>query len=234
MAKWKCPVPGCDKWVLAPDVRPIHAHAPNPAFQAKDPHCPDHLVDLIWTADATAPSLLQPEVAASTEELGSVHKKLGILATRFQNHSVYCDYHQRKHVSGGNWPGGTPTDKPLFLPDIYNQKNLRLCKYLADSVPWGNFRTVVGGVDVIFDCGITVVGTANETHILLQGGFQKEGSVMVITFHAYPIEEEGPRVATFKSCRAKERFIVLTEVAKYTSASEEKEGKGGKGKKAKE
>lgn len=61
MAKWKCPVFGCDVWVRAPDVRPVHAKAPNPFFQGKDPHCPTHGVDLDWFPDLVAP---EPEKVA--------------------------------------------------------------------------------------------------------------------------------------------------------------------------
>jgi len=239
MPEWICPEEGCPIWVFAPEVRPIHAIAPNPNFQAKDPHCPIHKVPLVWTPDAvqSAPDLgvastTAPNLAvASTTKIGFVHEKLGILVTRFENLDVYCDYHQRKHVYNGKWPGGVPTDKPVFLPRIYNQDNLGLCTYLADSVPWGNFRTVIGGVDIIFDCGRTVVGTENETYILVQGGFQKEGRGYVITFHAYPVDNDGPRQSTFRSCKLNDRLFPLTEAAKFLSLGEKKEEKEKKEKK---
>ncbi|WP_291296436.1 hypothetical protein [Elioraea sp.] len=55
MAKWTCPIEGCDVWVGAPSVRPVHKAALNPFFQGKDPHCPTHFVDLRYEPDPVPP-----------------------------------------------------------------------------------------------------------------------------------------------------------------------------------
>lgn len=63
MATWACPL--CGMTVGAPDVRPVHAVAPNPNFQGRDPRChdPKHKdlgwfdgVPMVWK-----PSLAKPE-----------------------------------------------------------------------------------------------------------------------------------------------------------------------------
>lgn len=246
MARWICPTPGCSIWTYAPAQRPKHPIAPNPNFQTTDPHCPVHKEALEYRLnDDFVPSFVVPAFVPATTssssssssspkpDIGSVHDKLGVLVTRFEHLDVYCDYHQRKHVYKGHWPGQVPTDKPVYKEGIYDLAHLRLCKFVANSVPWGDFRTVVGGVDIIFDCGQTVVGTNGETYILLQGGFQKDGATHVITFHSYPVDDDGPRKNTFRSCKEHKRFFVLKDVAKYLSDDDE-EKKVGKGKKEKD
>jgi hypothetical protein len=207
MAMWKCPVQHCTVFALAPPQRPVHAVAANPMFQAKDPHCPTHLVDLQWTPDPEPEDVAQIGGAA-----GAVHvpdPKYGIQVSTFNGATpIYCDLHQRKHVYRGNWPGDVPVDKPLFKSGIYDRSNLGLCTLLADSVPWERLRGKKGGGDVIFDCGKSVVGTRGETFILLQGGFQ--GSI--ITFHAYPVELDNKRMNTYKSCQS-QNFVFNLNVS---------------------
>ena len=64
MAKWLCPAKGCQQYALAPSVRPVHALAANPSLQTKDPHCPVHYCDLIWTPDETDLPKPQPQKVA--------------------------------------------------------------------------------------------------------------------------------------------------------------------------
>jgi hypothetical protein len=206
MATWKCPERYCTVSALAPPKRPVHAVAANPNFQAKDPHCPVHHVDLIWTPD--------PEDVADTGgPTGVAHvpnAKFGIMVSTYKAITpIYCDLNQRKHVSGGNWPGDVPTDKPLFKSKLYSRANLGLCILLADSVPWDKLKDVIGGGDVIFDCGASQVGTQGETFILVQGGFQ--GSI--ISFHAYPVEHDAKRSGTFKRCKRDNLFLALNVAA---------------------
>jgi hypothetical protein len=205
MAKWKCPKVGCNIWALAPDTRPVHELAHNPNFQAKDPHCPVHHVDLVWTADETA---AQDDPDAPIPGMGMRDAMMGIKVGQFGQIPIYCDYHQRKHISGGNWPGDVPQDKPLFLADLFNQKNLRVGALMAKTVPWGTCRDK-GGVDIIFDCGTFVVGTDKETEILLQGGFNSFKGGEVIAFHAYPIKNEGTQAKAFKTCKLNNRIFRL-------------------------
>lgn len=209
MAKWICPFWGCDVWAYAPNVRPVHPKTANPNFQGKDPHCPVHQVDLTYTQDVpSGPVLPKTSGAQHQHKIGTIDDKLGILVG-VTGHQVpiYCDYHQRKHVYKGIWPGSTPTDKPVFLAELYNQNELTLCSKIATSVPWEKFQNASGGVDIIFNCGKTVVGTEGECDILVQGGFQKEKGEAVITFHAYPIERSGSQARTFKSCEAKGNYL---------------------------
>ena len=208
MPKWICPCWGCTVWVYAPPVRPIHPVAANPNFQARDPTCPTHKAPMEYTDDVpTGPVTVR--MATQSHLFGTVDAKLGIRVGTFPGDvPIYCDYHQRKHVYLGRWPGSTKTDTPVFLGSIYSQDSLDLCSLLATSVPWGKCD-VVGGVDIIFDCGKSVVGTEGETCILVQGGFQTEKSKRVITFHAYPIEEAGTQATTFRSCRQKSRHFKL-------------------------
>lgn len=211
MPKWICPVPTCDIWAFAPSVRPVHARAANPFMQAKDPHCPKHGCDLEYTPDGPGrPMAFKTAPVRRLDAIGTVDKKLGILvAVHADTVPIYCDYHQRKHVYLGNWPGQTPTDKPVFLGDLFSQSELTLCKRIAAAVPWGRFEHSVGGIDIIFDCGRSIVGTAGETDILVQGGWQKEKDGPVITFHAYPIADAGSQANTFKSCKRDGRYLRL-------------------------
>jgi hypothetical protein len=178
----------------------------NPEFQAKDPHCPHHLVDLEWTPDAEAAVGGTPVVAIVLAKIGTRDAMKGILVAHHNAIPIYCDLHQRKHISGGNWPGDTKEDKPKFLSGVYNQSQLALGTKLATAVPWDACKDI-GGVDIIFDCGRSVVGTEGETDILLQGGFQNGGSV--ITFHAYPVAQAGSQANTYKSAKAKNRFFKI-------------------------
>lgn len=211
MPRWICPVPKCTVWAFAPNVRPIHAQATNPSLQVKDPHCPTHYCDLEYTADVVvAPVATKTASARFIHKIGTIDDRLGILvAIHADAVPIYCDYHQRKHVHLGRWPGGTPTDKPVFKADLFHQGNLALCSKIAATVPWALFESRVGGIDVIFNCGNTVVGTKDETDILVQGGWQKEKDGPVITFHAYPIEEAGSQANTFRSCKSDGRYLPL-------------------------
>lgn len=206
MPKWLCPIPRCAIWVFAPATPPVHVKALNPQFQTKDPHCPNHLVDLVWTPDEVARVAIGG-VVAPTAQIGTRDPMKGILVAHHNgNVPIYCDLHQRKHISGGNWPGSVPEDKPKFLPAVYNQNNLALGTLLANAVPWDSCKDV-GGVDLIFDCGKSVVGTDGESDILVQGGFQDGGAV--ITFHAYPVEKAGKQANTYKSAKAKNRLFKI-------------------------
>jgi hypothetical protein len=205
MPKWVCPVYGCDVWVYAPSKQPVHAIAPNPYFQAKDPHCPSHSCELVWKPDVvdTTPTV-EPTSIATT---ASVDQKNGIrVATYNGSTPVYCDYHQRKHISGGAWPGNTPVDSPLFLSSVFNRTNLGLCTLLATTIPWGRIPKRGGGVDAIFNCGATVVGTKGETDILVQGGWSDD----VITFHGYPIVESGTQAVAFTRARSSGFYFNIT------------------------
>jgi hypothetical protein len=195
-------------WVGAPTVRPVHAKAANPNFQAKDPHCPTHLVDLVWTPDPGEAAVETGE-EVQLDAIGTRDAMMGILVEHFGNVPIWCDLHQRKHISGGKWPGGVPQDKPIFLESVYTQGNLRVGSLMARSVPWDTCREL-GGVDVIFDCGRFVVGTDNETDNLLQGGFTTHKGKPVIAFHAYPVKNEGKQANTFKSAKLKNRIFALT------------------------
>lgn len=209
MPKWICPVPHCKTWAYAPKVRPVHVASPNPNFQAKDPHCPTHHLDLEWTPDAGAD---EEEEVAPTGPLGAVGSRdamMGILVGHFGRVPIWCDFHQRKHISGGAWPGDVPQDKPIFLSAIYNQTNLRVGSLMVATVPWDRCRDI-GGVDVIFDCGRHVVGTDGETDILLQGGFTTHKGAPAISFHAYPVKNEGKQANTFRSAKLKDRIFPLT------------------------
>lgn len=208
MPKWICPVPNCAIWALAPATRPVHAAAPNPAFQAKDPHCPTHLMDLVWTADEGANEAAATGPTVPLAAIGTRDAMMGILVEHFGRVPIFCDMHQRKHISGGNWPGSTPQDKPLFLPSVYSQSNLTLGSQMARAVPWDSCRDR-GGVDIIFDCGRFVVGTDGETDILVQGGFATHKGEPVITFHGYPVKNEGKQANTFKSAKLKNRIFTL-------------------------
>ncbi|MCK0121512.1 hypothetical protein MWU61_13245 [Loktanella sp. F6476L] len=211
MPKWICSTPWCDTWVFAPSVRPVHAVAPNPSMQARDPSCPKCQVPLEYTEDAiVAP--IAPGIAPGSQvhKIGTIHEKLGILVGLHNNLiPIYCDYHQRKHVSHGLWPGSVPTNKPVFLPNLFHQGELTLCSKLATSVPWGRFIGKRGGTDVIFDCGRTVVGTDGEQEILVQGGAQIEKGETIITFHAYPVARNGSQASTYRSCEKDDRFLPL-------------------------
>ena len=207
MAKWICPVQHCKIWANAPAVRPLHAKAPNPAFQGKDPHCPIHHLDLEWTPDEEEAET----TAAATGPLAAVGTRdamMGILIGHFGTVPIWCDYHQRKHISGGAWPGDVPQDKPIFLSTVFNQTNLRVGTLMAATVPWARCQDK-GGVDIIFDCGTYVVGTDGETDILLQGGFTTHKAKPAITFHAYPVKNEGKQANTFKSAKLKDRIFPL-------------------------
>jgi hypothetical protein len=205
MPKWKCPMYGCDVWVYAPSKQPVHATAPNPYFQAKDPHCPGHGCDLVWTADPVETQQETP-VLTSTATTSVLDQKNGIqVATYNGSIPIYCDYHQRKHISGGAWPGNTPVDSPLFLSSVFSRSRLALCTLLATTIPWGRVPKI-GGVDAIFNCGTTTVGTKGETDILVQGGW----SGNVITFHAYPIKEEGTQAVAFKRARSDGWYFTIT------------------------
>ena len=208
MATWKCPIPKCTTSVLAPDIRPVHAKAPNPAFQAKDPHCPIHLVDLEWTPDPVKTAHTTTVPTGPLAAVGTRDAMMGILVGHFGSVRIWCDMHQRKHISRGNWPGSVPQDKPIFLESVFNQTNLKLGSDLANAVPWDTCRDK-GGVDVIFDCGRFVVGTDGETDILVQGGFTSHKSEAVIAFHAYPVKNEGSQANTFKSAKLKNRIFTL-------------------------
>ena len=133
---------------------------------------------------------------------------MGILIGHFGTVPIWCDYHQRKHISGGAWPGDVPQDKPIFLSTVFNQTNLRVGTLMAATVPWARCQDK-GGVDIIFDCGTYVVGTDGETDILLQGGFTTHKAKPAITFHAYPVKNEGKQANTFKSAKLKERIFPL-------------------------
>jgi hypothetical protein len=207
MPKWICPVPNCPTWALAPATRPVHAKAPNPSFQAKDPHCPTHLIDLVWTPDSGA-TATDVEPTGPLAAIGSRDAMMGILVGHFGTVPIWCDLHQRKHISGGAWPGSTPQDKPLFLSSVYNQSNLTLGSQMVRAVSWDTCRDT-GGVDIIFDCGTFVVGTDGETDILLQGGFTTQKSQPCISFHAYPVKNEGKQANTFKSAKLKNRILTL-------------------------
>ena len=117
---------------------------------------------------------------------------------------IYNDLHQRKHVQGF-WPGDTKPDKPLFRAGIYDANNLAIAQLIASSLPWGLFQNRMGGIDVIFNCGRSVVGTDKETDILVQGGFQGDK----ITFHCYPVEEDSKRSGVFRQCKRDGRYLNL-------------------------
>lgn len=205
MPKWVCPMYGCDVWVYAPSRQPVHAIAPNPYFQSRDPHCPTHSCELVWTADVVEAAVTVE--LTSTAVTASVDPRDGIrVATYGGSTPIFCDYHQRKHISGGAWPGNTPVDSPLFLSSVYNRTNLGLCTLLATTIPWGRIPRRGGGVDAIFNCGSTVVGTRGETDILVQGGWADTA----ITFHAYPIVEEGTQAAAFTRARRENFYFNIT------------------------
>jgi hypothetical protein len=207
MAKWVCYVDGCNVYALAPNVRPVHAEAPNPFFQAYDPHCPVHKIPLNWVPDFVAVA------ATPTAQINAPNDFYGIQVGTFMGTTpIYCDQHQRKHVYGGNWPGSTSTDKPLFRSGIYNRNNLAIPELIAAQMPWAKIKVNSGGADAVFDCGKTVVGTEGETHILVQGGPQTSR----ITFHAYPVEEDEKRAPAFKSARLKGLFMKLDLTAIVT------------------
>jgi len=200
MAKWICYVNGCEIFALAPDVRPEHPESPNPFFQASDPHCPVHKTPLRWTPDGGGGA------TASTGTVNAPNDFYGIQVGTFSGTTpIYCDQHQRKHVYGGNWPGSTKPDKPLYKSGIYDQNNLAIPKLLAAQVPWAKIRANSGGADIVFDCGATVVGTQGESHILVQGG-PHDG---VITFHSYPVEEDQKRAPAFRSARKNGLFLAI-------------------------
>ena len=117
---------------------------------------------------------------------------------------IWCDEHQRKH-SNGPWPGSTPSDKPLFKKNIFDSQHLALPTLLATSVPWANFMTTIGGIDIIFDCGNSIVGTEGETYIWLQGGFQKDK----IIFQAYPVEDSGNQAKMIKNSKTSGRYFLI-------------------------
>lgn len=200
MARWECYVPRCTIYALAPDVRPIHAVAANPNFQAQDPHCPIHKGPLRYV-----PTVIVAAVAAN----GAIHAPnahYGIQVGTFNGATpIYCDQHQRKHVFNGNWPGGTPTEKPVFKSGIYDQNNLAIPTLIAAQVPWVKIKPGSGGADIIIDCGRSKVGTEGETYILVQGG-PHDG---VITFHAYPVEEDQKRAPAFKAARKNDLFLTI-------------------------
>lgn len=208
MPRWICPVPDCTIFALAPATRPVHAIAPNPAFQAKDPSCPIHYTDLIWTPD---PQTAAPTGGTVTQGTNQIHTMYGIQVGSLNGTTaIYCDLHQRKHVYLGRWPGDTPTDKPVFRSGVYDQQNLGLGFFLVAKVPWTMLNTRGGGVDIIFDCGQTAVGTEGETYILMQGGFQ--GSL--ITFHMYPVERDAKRSGTFRRCE-ESNLLFTVDVSRF-------------------
>ncbi len=199
MARWECYVPNCTIYALAPDVRPVHATSPNPNFQAQDPHCPIHKGPLRYV-----PMVIVGGPTAATGNVNAPNAMYGIQVGTFNGATpIYCDQHQRKHFFGGNWPGSTAMDKPVFRSGIYDQNNLAIPTLIASQVPWVKIKPNSGGGDIILDCGKSKVGTEGETNILVQGG-PHDG---VITFHAYPVEEDNKRAPAFKSARKNGLFL---------------------------
>ncbi len=212
MPKWICPRKNCAIWTYAPEVRPVHVTAANPEFQAKDPHCPEHKCELLYTADALS-GPVSPSAATGSQlhKIGTDDKSFGILvAYHADSVPVYCDRHQRKHIANGSWPGDTKMDKPVFLSHLFNRNQLTLCSKIASAVPWSRFKNINGGIDVIFNCGKTVVGTEKETDILVQGGWQGGKDARLITFHAYPVENSGTQANTFRSCKENGLYLDLS------------------------
>jgi hypothetical protein len=204
MPKWVCPVYGCDIWAYAPSEPPVHATSPNPNFQARDPHCPNHHCEMTWTPNVVF--VQEVVVLTSVGTAPSVDEDGIRVATYGGSTPIFCDNHQRKHISGGAWPGSTPVDKPLFLSAVYNRTNLGLCTLLATTIPWGRVPKLNGGVDAIFNCQGTVVGTNGETDILVQGGWAGN----IITFHAYPVIDTGTQSAAFRRARLEGWYFNIT------------------------
>jgi hypothetical protein len=65
-----------------------------------------------------------------------------------------------------------------------------LATRLAKIIPWDRVSKH-GGVDLVFNCGKTEVGTLGETDIQVQAGWT--GSAM--TFHGYPIFRDSLRAS---------------------------------------
>src|ERR1700749_3273126 len=119
MAIWKCPVPNCTFSVGAPDKEPSFSVPAWSKAKPGPPTCPDHYVPTTWMGDTTnGKEEQQDSVFGDTtyvqNPLYGVHVGSNNLG------DIYCDFHQRKHVTGGLWPGKVPVDKPRFKNAIFH------------------------------------------------------------------------------------------------------------------